>query len=187
MRVPVPLPQSYLLLNHGPTVLVTAAAEGRNNVMAAAWAMPIDFDPPKVAVVIADGTFTRELVDATLEFALCVPTTDQVDLTWAVGHQSGRESDKFERWRIGAEPAERIGAPLVAGCAAWLECRVLPDRDLAADHDLFLAEVVAAWADDELFRGGEWQFTPGGRRTIHHLNGGQFFATGEKLAARRAE
>ena len=36
------------------TTLVTSAAGGRRNVMAAAWVMPIDFDPPKIAAVI-DG------------------------------------------------------------------------------------------------------------------------------------
>ena len=31
----------------------------RRNIMAAAWAMPLDFDPPKVAVVIDKSTLTR--------------------------------------------------------------------------------------------------------------------------------
>ena len=185
MRVPVPLPKSYRLLNHGPTVLVTSACTGRRNVMAAAWAMPIDFDPPKVAVVIAQGTFTRELVDATGEFALCVPTTDQLQLTWTVGSESGREADKFARHGIATEEAQRIKAPLVSGCAAWLECRAYPNPDLARDYDLFVAEVLAAWADDALYRDGEWRFRPDGPRTIHHLKGGVFFATGERIAAER--
>ena len=40
----VDLKHAYRLLNHGPTVLVGSAHEGRSNVMAAAWAMPLDFD-----------------------------------------------------------------------------------------------------------------------------------------------
>ncbi len=48
----VPLDKAYRLLNHGPTVLVSSAHAGQQNVMAAAWAMPLDFDPPKVLVVI---------------------------------------------------------------------------------------------------------------------------------------
>jgi flavin reductase (DIM6/NTAB) family NADH-FMN oxidoreductase RutF len=44
MRADVELPKSYRLLNHGPTVLVSAAHGGRRNVMAAAWAMPLDFE-----------------------------------------------------------------------------------------------------------------------------------------------
>ncbi len=185
MRQPVPLPKSYRLLNHGPTVLVATAAAGRNNVMAAAWCMPLDFDPPKLVVVIAQGTFTREIVDATAEFTVNVPTTAQLDLTYAVGTRSGRDGDKFAQLGIQADPASLVGAPLVGGCAAWLECRALRDRGLATDHDLFVAEVVAAWADDALFRDGRWHFTADGPRTIHHGHGGRFFATGEALQARR--
>jgi flavin reductase (DIM6/NTAB) family NADH-FMN oxidoreductase RutF len=39
------------LLNHGPTTLVTFEHAGVRNVMAASWAMPLDFDPPKVLLV----------------------------------------------------------------------------------------------------------------------------------------
>lgn len=61
---PVELPQAYRLINHGPTVLVGSAHAGRVNVMAAAWAMPLDFDTPKVAVVVDKATLTRQLIDA---------------------------------------------------------------------------------------------------------------------------
>jgi len=55
VRVPVAPRDVYRLLNHGPTTLVTTCRpDGSDaNVMAAAWAMPLDFDPPKVAVVVA--------------------------------------------------------------------------------------------------------------------------------------
>ena len=69
-RIAVPLPKAYLLLNHGPTVLVSSALGDRRNVMAAAWSMPLDFSPPKVAVVIDKATLTRELVEASGEFVL---------------------------------------------------------------------------------------------------------------------
>ena len=71
---PVPLDKSWRLMNHGPTVLVSSAHGGRRNVMAAAWNMPLDFDPPKVAVVIDKSTYTRELIEASGEFVLAVPS-----------------------------------------------------------------------------------------------------------------
>lgn len=64
---------AYRLLNHGPTTLVTSAHAGKRNVMAAAWVMPVDYDPPKVAAVLDGSTLTRELVDASGEFGLSVP------------------------------------------------------------------------------------------------------------------
>ncbi|RKH15461.1 flavin reductase family protein [Corallococcus sp. CA053C] len=186
MRVPLELRRAYKLLNHGPTTLVTSAAKGRTNVMAAAWTMPIDFDPPKVSVVIAEGTFTRELVDASGEFTLCVPARAQLDLVYAAGTDSGRDEDKWAALGLKAAPASRVKAPLVEGCVGWLECRVLPEPDVQRKYDLFIAEVVAAWVEDSVWKDGGWDFSAGDdSRPIHHLAGGVFFATGERLQARK--
>lgn len=185
MRVSVPLAKSYRLLNHGPVTLISASHEGRSNVMAAAWAMPLDFDPPKLAVVVAADTFTRRLVEGSGELVVQVPTRAMVDLVWALGSESGAEIDKIAKHGVSLSPASQVGAPLVDGCIAWLEARVLPNAALATDHDLFLVEVVAAWADDEVFRDGGWSFDADAKRSLHHVAGGAFFATGEPIQARR--
>jgi flavin reductase (DIM6/NTAB) family NADH-FMN oxidoreductase RutF len=177
-RFPVELAKSYRLLNHGPTVLVTSAHAEMRNVMAAAWSMPLDFSPPKVAVVIDRNTLTRELVEASGEFALNVPSRDLARMALAVGSESGRDVDKFRAHDIATFAAKRIGAPLLEGCLGWLECRVLPEPHVQKTYDLFLAEVVAAWADPAAFEGGHWHIEQGGRRSIHYIAGGHFFETG---------
>lgn len=182
-RIAVPLPKSYLLLNHGPTVLVSSAHSGRQNVMAAAWNMALDFDPPKVAVVIDKATLTRELVEASGEFVLSVPARQQAALTLAVGTQSGRKGDKFSTVGAGATAASQVGAPLIEGCLAWLECRVIAEPHIQQTYDLFLTEVVAAWADPDAFSNGRWHFPDEERHSIHYQAGGSFFATGESFEA----
>ncbi|WP_088287177.1 flavin reductase family protein [Ideonella sp. A 288] len=191
MRQPVPLPQAYRLLNHGPTVLVSAAHGGQRNLMAAAWAMPLDFDPPKVAVVVDRSTFTRGLIEASGSFALQVPCAAQADLVTTVGNTSGRPlaeagTDKFVVHGIGCFDAKLIDAPLVDGCVAWLECRVIAWPDLQRAHDLFLAEVVAAQADDRVFSAGRWHFdrADAALRTLHHTSGGAYLLPGEAVLGR---
>lgn len=183
-RIPVALPKAYRLLNHGPTVLVSSAHDGKMNVMSAAWSMPLDFDPPKVAVVIDKGTLTRGLVEGSGQFVLNVPCRAQAALTVAVGSTSGRDVDKFAAHGIRTAPGSVVAAPLVEGCVAWLECRVLPEPHIQAAYDLFLAEVVAAWADPDAFADGHWQAGQGGKRSIHYIAGGQFFETGAALDVR---
>jgi flavin reductase (DIM6/NTAB) family NADH-FMN oxidoreductase RutF len=46
----VALEKSYRLINHGPTVLVSARHDGVDDVMAAAWCSALDFAPPKLTV-----------------------------------------------------------------------------------------------------------------------------------------
>lgn len=96
-RQPVELPKSYLPLNHGPATLVSGAHGGRANVMAAAWAMPLDFDPPKVAAVIDADTLTREPIAGGGEFVLNIRPAAMAAQVLAVGSHSGRDGDKFLR------------------------------------------------------------------------------------------
>lgn len=182
MRVAVELNKVNRLLNHGPTVLVASQHGNRRDVMAAAWNMPLDFNPPKVAVVIDKSTYTRELIESSGEFVLCVPCAAQVDLTVAVGHTSGRNINKFERYGIRSAPGQMVDAPLIEGCLAWLECVVFPEPSFEQRYDLFLAEVVAAWADDQAFVDGQWlDKLPLPQRSLHHLGGGHFFTSTGRL------
>nr|WP_249205018.1 flavin reductase family protein [Achromobacter sp. Marseille-Q0513] len=179
--------RSYLLLNHGPTVLVTSAHGDRRNVMAAAWAMPLDFNPARMLVVVDKNTHTRTLIDASGEFALCIPSREQARATLKVGTDSGRDEDKFQASGLATFPASKIGAPLVAGCLGWLECKVLPEPHNQQAYDLFIGEVVAAWAAPDVFSGNRWHFPSEGRRSIHYLAGGSFFATGEGFSVSEPE
>ncbi|MGA4601930.1 flavin reductase, partial [Ectopseudomonas hydrolytica] len=60
---PVDLAKAYRLLNHGPTVLVSARHQAVDNVMAAAWCCALDFEPPKLTVVLDKATRTRALIE----------------------------------------------------------------------------------------------------------------------------
>jgi len=177
---------SYRLLNHGPTVLVTSAHGEHCNIMAAAWNMPLDFDPPKLAIVIDKNTYTRELMEAAGTFAINVPCRAQAEMVVRVGNCSGREllgkspDNKLAAFNIPTFPASEISAPLVAGCVAWLECRIIPEPHIQNTYDLFLAEVVAAQADARVFSDGRWHFEGHDElRTIHHVAGGAFMSIGD--------
>ena len=181
--VKVDLAKAYRLLNHGPTILVTSAHGGKRNVMAAAWNVPLDFAPPKIIVVIDKNTYTRELVEASGTFAINIPCVAQIDTVQKVGTSSGRDlhdTDKFAQYDIGTFSATEIDAPLVEGCVGWLECKVIPEPHNQNTYDLFIAEVLAAYADERIFSDGRWHFEgQDNLRTIHHVAGGSFFATGE--------
>lgn len=190
MRTAVDLPKAYRLLNHGPTVLVSAAHGGRRNIMAAPWNMALDFAPPKVAVVIDKSTWTRGLVEASGQFALNVPCRAQAAATLALGQRSGRDlpadQDKFAAHGLRHFAASRIDAPLLDGCVAWLECRVLDEAHNQQKYDLFIGEVVAAWADSRVFADGHWRIGPDtdpALHTLHYVAGGHFFAIGDAFEA----
>ncbi|VFR53164.1 NAD(P)H-flavin oxidoreductase [plant metagenome] len=184
--LPVDLAHASRLINHGPTVLVTSAHGERRNIMAAAWSMPVEFTPPRVAVVIDKQTFTRELASASGVFGLCVPGAALMDLTYAVGSVSGRDGDKFARFGIEAARGPVLGVPVLeAGCAAWLECRLIPERHTEDAYDTCFAEVVSAAADTRIFANGHWSVREDNAtlHTLHHLGAGNFVVAGDMRRA----
>lgn len=191
---PVPPDRAYRLLNHGPTVLVGAHHGGQTNAMAAAWACALDFMPPKLTVVLDKATRTRALIEAgapdgECRFTVALPTVAQAALVTALGTLSAVDTpDKMERlqreaglrWQVAPGSA---GLPLIEGCVAWMVCRVLPQPALQQAHDLFLAEIEQAWADERVFRDGRWHFEQAdpALRTLHHVAGGHYYAIGEPV------
>ena len=184
---PVALHHASRLVNHGPTVLVTSAAGVRRNVMAAAWSMPVEFTPPRIAVVIDKKTYTRELIAASGAFGLCIPGAALRDLTFTVGNTSGRDFDKFARFGVVAQAGPELGMPVIEdGCSAWLECRLIPEPHTEDAYDTCFGEVLSAAADSRIFDAGRWSFRDDNRdlHTIHHLGAGNFVAAGNGMQAR---
>jgi len=187
----VPADRAYRLLNHGPTVLVGAHHAGQTNAMAAAWACALDFTPPKLTVVLDKSTRTRALIEASGHFTVAVPTVQQAALVTALGSLSAVDTpDKMERLQreAGLQWLAAPGwanLPLIGGCVAWMVCRVLPQPALQEAHDLFLAEIVQAWADERVFSQGRWHFETAepGLRTLHHVAGGHYYAIGDPVVS----
>ena len=188
--LPVELSKAYRILNHGPTVLVSASHGGTDNVMAAAWACALDFSPPKVTVVLDKSAATRSLVERSGWFVLQVPNVGQIDLAYAVGTTSLSDTpDKLARAGVELFRVDGYGAPLVAGSSAWLMCRLIPEPHNQQTYDLFIGEVMAAWADERVFRDGHWHFETADPsfRSLHYIAGGHFYAIGDPAIVKTSQ
>ncbi len=181
----VPLEKASRLINHGPTILVSARHGGVQNVMAAAWACALDFAPPKLTVVLDKIAQTRELVEQSSTFVIQVPTVAQLNLTHQVGTRSlFREPDKLVQSGVNLFEIDGYDLPFVAGCSAWLACKLIPEPHNQETYDLFIGEVVGAWADTRVFKEGHWDFEGAGPgwRSLHYIAGGHFYAIGEAFS-----
>jgi flavin reductase (DIM6/NTAB) family NADH-FMN oxidoreductase RutF len=181
---PVPLEKSCRLINHGPTVLVSARHDGVDNVMAAAWCCALDFAPPKLTVVLDKSSKTRALVEQSGMFVIQVPTAAQLKLTHAVGNVSmNDDADKLAHCEVELFGIEGHELPFVAGCSGWLACKRIPEPHNEQAYDLFVGEVVGAWGDARVFSEGRWHFEDADPtlRSLHYVAGGHFYAIGEAL------
>ena len=55
-------------------VLVTTASKGLPNIMTMSWHMMIDFDPPIVGCVISNRNYTFDILKASRECVIKIPT-----------------------------------------------------------------------------------------------------------------
>ncbi|EHP1058067.1 flavin reductase-like protein [Escherichia coli] len=184
--IPIELHHASRLLNHGPTVLITSFDEQsqRRNIMALAWSMPVEFEPPRVAIVVDKSTWTRELIEHNGKFGIVIPGVAATNWTWAVGSVSGRDEDKFNCYGIPVVKGPVLGLPLVEEkCLAWMECRLLPATSAQQKYDTLFGEVVSAAADARVFVEGRWQFDDDKLNTLHHLGAGTFVTSGKRVTA----
>ncbi len=169
-RKEFPLSQVYGLLEPGPVVLVSTARAGRANVMPLSWHTMMEFVPPLVGCVISGRNYTFQVLRATGECVLNIPTADLAKKVVACGNASGESVDKFKAFGLTPVAGTIVKAPLVAECYANLECKVV-DRTLVAQYNFFVLEVVKAWIDPRRKR----------PKTIHHRGEGIFAIPGRTI------
>ena len=181
---PVELEKFYRLINHGPTTLVSAKADGIENAQAVAWACALDFVPKaKMMVVLDKSAFTRSLVEKSGYFAVQVPFASQAKTVIAMGESYKVNPNKLTDNGVKMFYQSGFDVPMVEGCAAYILCKVIPEPHNQQEHDLFIGEVLAAWADDRVFRNGHWYFdeVDDELKNLHYVAGGQFYLTGKGI------
>lgn len=120
--------------------VVTAADGELRGGLLATWVSPasIDRERPVLLIALAPNHFTAELVLKSEAFAAHLLRTEQAGLAWNFADGSGRSRDKLAglatEWRV-------TGAPVLADCLAWFDCRVLAKFD-AGDRLFFWGDVV---------------------------------------------
>lgn len=182
----VELSKAYRLLNHGPTVLVSAQYEHEQNVMAAAWACALELVPAKVTVVLDKSTKTRLLIEKSGYFILQVPTLKQLKLVQQLGSISQfNDPEKLSHCNTPLFKVEGFDLPAVEGCSAWLICELIPEPHNQQEHDLFIGKVIAAYADDRVFRNGHWCYHEADAewKSLHHVAGGHYYTIGDPVDA----
>jgi len=162
---------AYRLLHPKLAVLLTCIdREGKANIITLAWTMPVSMEPPLIAVSIAPRRYSHEMIEETKEFVINVPTMEIVKETFFCGRKSGRDMDKFKEIKLTSLPAKTVKAPIIKECIAHLECKLYKQVS-AGDHTLFIGEVQAAYADENLF---DDEYDLKKAKLIFHVGGNKF-------------
>ncbi len=155
-------------LEPGPIVLVSSAWKGERIVMTMGWHTVMEFVPSLVGCVISSANHSFDLIRRSKACVINLPTADMAATVVKIGNTSGRSTDKFAEFGLTAEPADEVGAPLIAECYASFECR-LHDARMIERYNFFVFEVVKAHV----------AATPKYPKTIHYRGDGTFMVSGE--------
>lgn len=124
-------------------------AQGTPNAMTAAWGGICCSNPPCIQVSLQKARFSHSLILAKKAFTVNIPSEKQVAEVDFLGMASGWKVRKFEKVALTPKRGEQVDAPLILEFPVSMECQLLKVIELGS-HDLFVGEVLAAWADEEI-------------------------------------
>lgn len=133
----------------GPAGLVTSVdADGRPNIITLGEIFNLSIRKPViVGIAIAKERYSHELISASREYVINLPTAALVEAVDRCGTTCGRDTDKFAQFGLTPLPADEVRPPLIAECPVNIECRVLDIQEIG-DHDLFIGAVLAVHVDE---------------------------------------
>lgn len=130
-----------------PAVLVASYdAEGRPNVMTAAWAGIAASEPLSLAVSIRPMRWTHDAILQRKAFTVGIPSEGMAAAVDYVGIVSGRREDKVTTAGLTVSRSEKVDAPFVDQCPVVLECSLSQSIDLGS-HTMMIGAILDVKAD----------------------------------------
>ena len=167
------LSRCLLFIEPGPVVLVSSynLETKQPNLMTISWTIALDFNH-HIALCTGPWNYSFDLIMKTKECVVAIPPASMAETVVKIGDISGKDCDKFEKFGIKQLEAEKTDAPLIDGCVANLECKVV---DFVKKYGLIILEVFNVWENEELKD----------EKLFHAYGDGKFVKDGEKMDLRK--
>ena len=122
-------------------------ADGRPNVMTAAWGGIACSKPPCLCISLRKATASHGNIVARKAFTISLPSRGQAVQADYFGLVSGRKADKFAVTGLTAVAAEFVDAPYVAEFPLVVECELVQVHELGL-HTQFIGEIKDVKIDE---------------------------------------
>jgi flavin reductase (DIM6/NTAB) family NADH-FMN oxidoreductase RutF len=123
----------------GPVSVVTVTAGGLSAGLTVDSLVSLSLEPPLVGIALGRHAALHELVREAGSFAVSILGAGQEHLA----QHFARGVPPIGLWTGIDVRASELGAPLIEGALAWIECRLATEHP-AGDHTFFVGNVVAA-------------------------------------------
>jgi flavin reductase (DIM6/NTAB) family NADH-FMN oxidoreductase RutF len=161
------LSKAFTLIEPGPVVLVTTNDGRKDNIMTISWTMVMAFTPV-FAMTTGEWNHSFTALRKTRQCVIAIPTVDLLDKVIGIGTCSGKDTDKFARFKLTPVRGKVVRPPLIKECFANIECKVI---DIVKKHNIVVIEAVAACIDTARKE----------KRTVHAVGDGTFIVDGRTI------
>ncbi|MCX8176156.1 MAG: flavin reductase family protein [Candidatus Bathyarchaeota archaeon] len=132
---------SKLIFPRVTGLITTCSRDGKPNVAAFSFLMPVSFDPKYVAFSVAPSRFTFSNLSEVKEFVLNIPDESLAEKVWICGTVSGRKQDKFGLAGFTIVKSVKVKPPRIAECPVQLE-GVVEFSGEFGDHYVIVGKIV---------------------------------------------
>jgi len=163
-----------------PAVMVSCGdINGEMNILTVSWTGTICTNPPMCYISVRPERHSYNMIKEHGEFVINLTTEQLAQVTDFCGVKSGKEINKFEVCNLTPVAASQVKAPLIGESPLNIECKVTEIKPLGS-HDMFIAEVVAVHANENLFNPETDAFDLNAAQMLAYSHG-HYFGLGKKI------
>ena len=120
---------------------------GDVNAMVVNWVTQVSYTPRLLAVGLQKSSYSHGVVTEGQVFGLNIFLSEDKDSIMGFTKGRAKNPDKMAEGSYTAAP--ETGVPVIAGAAAYIECKVVQIIDVGGDHDIVVGEAVHAEVNKE--------------------------------------
>ena len=135
-----------------PVSIIGANVKGKANFMTIAWVSIVEHKPPMISISAHQSHYTNQGIIENQTFSVNLPSVDMVEITDYCGIKSGKEIDKSELFEVFYGNLKT--APMIKETPINMECKVVKTIDTEKGHDIFIGEIINAYAEEKYLTNG---------------------------------
>lgn len=162
-----------------PAVIVSCGNAERSNLITIAWTGIVCTNPPMLYISVRPERYSYSILRGNMQFTVNLTTEAMVRATDLCGVRSGADVDKWALTGLTPCPGVAVECPAIEQSPLSLECRVKSISSLGS-HDMFVAEIVGALADERYFDSetGRFSLESSGLMCYSH---GAYYSVGSRI------
>lgn len=163
-----------------PAVMVSCGSTPEEyNILTVSWTGTICTDPPMCYISVRPSRHSYGIIKKNGNYVINLTTSSLAYATDWCGVKSGSKFNKFEKMKLTPVPATCVSSPLIKESPVNIECVVKEIKELGTHH-MFISEVVAVNAEEELFEERTGLFRLNDAQPLCYLHG-KYYLTGKYI------